>query len=99
VPVYSLASLLGYADAGAAEGHWLALCGAGELIGLAFAGLTGYVRVARSEFALLGEAERGRGHVQGVLRWASETCYVLSIPSILAEINRRASRPGAAQEG
>lgn len=99
VPVYSLASLLGYACERADEARWLAVCGAGDPVGLAFTGLQGYVQVTRAALSALGEAERERGHVQGVLRLASETCYVLSIPSILAEINRRASRPGAAQEG
>jgi purine-binding chemotaxis protein CheW len=98
VPVYSLASLLGYAGEGTDEGRWLAVCGAGDPVGLAFPALQGYVRIAPSALSALGEAERGRGHVQGVLRLASETCYVLSVPSILAEINRRTSRPGAAQE-
>jgi len=99
VPVYSLASLLGYTGQGADAGCWLAVCGAGDPVGLAFTGLTGYVRVACSEVSALSEAERGRGHVQGVLRLAAEMCYVLSVPSLLAEINRRASGPGAAQEG
>jgi chemotaxis signal transduction protein len=99
VPVYSLASLLGYASADANEERWLAVCGAGDQVGLAFAGLKGTVRVTRAELSLLGAAEHGRGLVQGVLRCASETCYVLSVPLILAEINRRVSRPGAVQEG
>jgi len=99
VPVYSLAFLLGYTGARTDEGRWLAVGGAGDPVGLAFTGLKGYIQVDRSALSALGKAEQGRGHVQGVLRFASETCYVLSIPSILAEINRWGNRLDAVKEG
>jgi chemotaxis signal transduction protein len=44
IAVYSLASLLGY-GAEAVPGRWLALCGAGEPVALAFSQFEGYVMV------------------------------------------------------
>ena len=47
VPVFGLASILGYGQAAAAE-EWLLICGAGDPIALAFSDFEGHVRLPRS---------------------------------------------------
>lgn len=87
VPVYRLGVLLG-SGGGDEELTWLAVCGKEEPVGLAFAAVEGYLRVARAE---LYASDSGRQQfVHEALRAAGEVRYVLDVASILASIRERA---------
>jgi chemotaxis signal transduction protein len=93
LPVFSLARLLGYAEAD--PPRWLIVCGEDEgAIALAFAGFEGHRELAASALHAAGVAE-GRAHVREVARGADGVLPVVSATSIRAAITA-AGRPVAA---
>lgn len=89
VPVYSLAALLGYPQPAAATQRWLALCGAGQLFGLAFDEFERHLNLAQSQFATADSANARTEHVGAVVHAEDAPRPVISIPSVAAEIARR----------
>jgi len=82
VAVYSLAALLGHGDA---EGwNWLAICGTGKALGLAFGDLEGYVQAPQADLYPAAEVDGARAHVSEVLRSENVTRIVVSTSSIIA---------------
>jgi chemotaxis signal transduction protein len=97
VPVLSLAALLGYDHAGE-EPRWLILCGAEEPVGLAVAELEGQLQVAAGDLHGAGEAGAERQHIGDVVCVGSLARPVISIPSVVEAIRRRAGREGPEKE-
>lgn len=85
VPVYSLATLLGYrpTDGGARR---LVLCGSKRPIALAFEALEGHLSVSPSD---LYAAETPREHIRVVARAGAAVRPVVDLPSVLESIQRR----------
>ena len=88
VPVFALASLLGYGQTAEAP-PWLVLCCPEDPIALAFPDFEGYSRVARSSFHLDENLGAGRAHVKEVALVETERRPVISIPLIVATIRNR----------
>jgi chemotaxis signal transduction protein len=85
VPVYSVARLLGRAEA--PEGpRWLVLASAGgeDRLALAFAGFDGHLRVAAAVVA--AAAPDTSGHVREVVELDGAARPVLSVPSLVGRI-------------
>jgi purine-binding chemotaxis protein CheW len=94
LPVYSLAALLGYRQEVDAI-RWLALCGSEEPVGLAFGILETYLRIPLAQVSA-GEARRE--HVKDVARTEGLARPVVSIPSLLASVQRRSAAAHASKE-
>lgn len=88
VPVYSLAALLGY-PLPAAQPRWLALCGSGQLLGLAFDEFERHLNLDPSQIAAVDPANTKSEHVRAVAHADDGSRPVVGIPSIAAEIARR----------
>jgi chemotaxis signal transduction protein len=91
VPVYGLAASLGLPAEPAPS--WLALCGDGARVGLAFAELEGQIRRPR-ERVLAGGGE----HVRGWLETEGAARAVLDAGSIVEALKRRAAAARASKE-
>lgn len=97
VPVFGLASILGYGQASAAP-RWMILCGADDPIALAFSDFDGYLRLPRSA---LHADEGGRGARQFVDQIAiteAGACAVIGIPLVVATIRNRSGQDRPAKE-
>ncbi len=88
VPVYSLGSLLGY-SAAPDEARWLALCNAGNPIGLAFSEFEGYLPLARRDLCAPRDADGTARHVTAVTRAGTATRGVISVPSVIEAIRKK----------
>jgi chemotaxis signal transduction protein len=82
VAVYSLAGLLG--DGDTKGWNWLAICGAGQSLALAFDDLDAYVQVPKADLYPAAQADGARAHVSEVLRSGNATRIVVSTSSIIA---------------
>lgn len=95
LPVYDLATLLGYSRA--VEPRWLVVVAATPLA-LAFEDFDGYVTTREQAIAPEPQAgTRGR-HVQQVVRIGNLARPVISLASVLEWIRQRASRDGLEKE-
>jgi chemotaxis signal transduction protein len=102
VPVYCLATLLGYTQDRNNEPRWLAVLGKetsvregekNEVLAIAFAEFDSYVQMARSEVGVPEVFDGTTKHVKEILHLKnSGVCSVLSVPSIINEIKNRAGR-------
>jgi chemotaxis signal transduction protein len=93
VPVYSLSALLGY-GAASDRGRWLALCGAGEPVGLAINDLEGYLRVPLARVYAAEKKDMVSTHITQVVRASDMVRAVVSIPLIMEIIQRRCHDAG-----
>lgn len=98
VPVYSLAALLGHGQPAAAGTRWLALCGSGQLFGLAFDEFERHLSLAPAQFATADSGSTGTGHVGAVVQTEDAPRPVISIPSVAAEIARRCATVTVSKE-
>jgi purine-binding chemotaxis protein CheW len=92
VPVYDLATVIGAPAAGATR--WLALCGEGETIGLAFSRIDRFVRVPREDVYAIDEAA-ATSHVRQLLRAGTTAYHVLDVGSVLSAIRARSAGEAA----
>ena len=83
LPVFSLARLLGRADAGEAP-RWMLLAGREERVALAFGALDGHVLVPPS--ALQRAAGEAVGHLAEIVEIEGAGRPVVSVPSLLRAI-------------
>ena len=87
VPVYSLASLLGYAaQERQQESRWLAICGSEQAVALAFAQFDGHRQPPRRDLLSLPASEGGSAHRE-VLRLDGAAVPLLHLPSLIAQIH------------
>ncbi len=91
VPIYSLASLLGY-NREAEQTRWLALCGSKEPLGLAFAGFEGYFQVPATHVYAAGPESETRGHVKEAVRAGDLVRAVVCVSSVIEAIQQRCGR-------
>ncbi len=87
VPVWSLRILLGYPPGEAPR--WLARTTGEPALAVAFDELVGH-RFAHDE-TIAAAAGATRPHLRGSLRTETGLCAVIDLPSVLAEIRRRAA--------
>jgi purine-binding chemotaxis protein CheW len=97
VPVYSLATLLGY-PAPARAPRWLALCGGGQAFGLAFDAFERHINVTAAQVATTESGSARAEHVRAVAHAEDVSRPIISIPSIAAEIARRCTTVGVFKE-
>jgi chemotaxis signal transduction protein len=97
IPVYSLASLLGY-SAEVVPGRWLALSGTGEPVGLVFSQFEGYAMVPYSQVYAAERKDETRTHVTHVVHTADVVRAVISIPLIHEVIQRRCGKQSKSKE-
>jgi chemotaxis signal transduction protein len=90
VPVFSLASLLGYAvdDVVVDDVPWMVLCGVDEPIALAFSSFDGYRRVATAAIHTDENVGEGQEHPHEVARLDGGVRPVIRISLIAATIRR-----------
>lgn len=88
VPVYSLAVLLGH-QAPAVQPRWLALCGSGQSLGLAFDEFERHLNLEPSQIAAVDPAHTRSEHVRAIARAQDVSRPIIGIPSIASEIARR----------
>jgi purine-binding chemotaxis protein CheW len=96
VAAYDLAALL-EGSAPASRGSWMLLCGADRRVGLVFDELGGALRVAPSEIRRAAEGS-GMRMLPEVALVQGESRPIVRIQSLLEQIARRSSRPGAIKE-
>lgn len=96
IPAYSLRGLLGYPRGGTAR--WLVLTGPPELVGLAFDGYEGHVRVAHEQIAAPDRPEFAQQPIREVARGGDWMRPILSLPFVLETIKRWAPSPGPSKE-
>jgi len=94
IPVYSLAKVLGY-DAAEAQPRWMALCGEGAVLGLAFDTFDGYLQVPESRISRGEGAEAGRRHIQELVRDGEVLRAVVDVGSIVTKLEMNHERDGA----
>jgi chemotaxis signal transduction protein len=97
VPVYSLATLIGYTQPPRAT-RWLALCGTDQATGLAFDEFERHLNLSVSQIGT-ADAARAKGeHIHAVAHAEDGPRPVISIPSVMAEIARRCATAGNSKE-
>lgn len=97
VPVYSLATLLGY-QAPARNPRWLALCGGTQPFGLAFDDFERHLNVATAQVATTDSVNNKAEHIRAVAHAEEGSRPIIGIPSIAAEIARRCTTVGVSKE-
>jgi purine-binding chemotaxis protein CheW len=95
VPVYDLATVLGRPSPPLVEDPWLVLCGVAEPVAFACAVVAGFRRADGGATEAEAAATGAREHVSGALRLDGRVAHVLSLPSIVAALYRRAGLEGA----
>lgn len=88
LPVYRLSALLDLdSDSGGSGGDWswIAVCRAGEALGLAFESLVAYFSTPKSNLLDLGN-EHSTRHVHRAVRFAGEVCNLIELSSIQAAV-------------
>jgi chemotaxis signal transduction protein len=88
VPVYSLASLLGYSSDALDETRWLAVVGSNEPIALAFAQFDGHRQPPRSDLLSLPAAET-RDDRREVVRLEGAAVPLVHLPSLIQRIHQK----------
>jgi chemotaxis signal transduction protein len=90
VPVFSLASLLGY-DQAADATQWMVLCALDEPVALAVSDFEGYVRLAASAIYTDDRRRPDQQYPQEIARTDGGVRPVISIPLIVATIRQQVS--------
>jgi purine-binding chemotaxis protein CheW len=88
VPVFDLASLLGYPQVPNAT-RWMVLCALDEPIALAFSDFEGYLRLPASALHVDEKPRTAQQHPQEIARTDSGVRPVISIPLIVATIRHQ----------
>jgi chemotaxis signal transduction protein len=88
IPVYSLATLLGY-NLAEDTGGWLALCGNEEPVGLAFRDFEGYLKIPIIQIYAASQDKLVREHIRDVASTEDVVRAIVNIPSILETIKKR----------
>jgi chemotaxis signal transduction protein len=96
VPVFSLASAMGYSGGDAPR--WFVLCGGADPIAFAFAAFDGYLELPVSEVRSVDERETGRAHVREVFRARGELRGVIALASVTKAVRERADAAGPTKE-
>jgi chemotaxis signal transduction protein len=97
VPVYSLAELLGY-ERMAGKMRWMALCGPGKMVGLAFDEFERHLDLSPQQIATADSANLKTEHIRAVAHADDGARPVISIPSVMAEIARRCASATVSKE-
>jgi purine-binding chemotaxis protein CheW len=96
VPVFSLASAMGYG--GDVAPRWFVLCGGADPIAFAFAAFDGYLELPASDVRRVDERESGRAHVREVFRVGGELRGVIALPSVTKAVRERGDAAGPTKE-
>lgn len=88
VPVFGLASILGYADAPDSPG-WLVICGVEEPIAIAFSDFEGYLRLPKSSLHADENLRATRQYLQEIASTDAGVRAVISMPLVVAIIRNR----------
>jgi chemotaxis signal transduction protein len=96
VPVFSLASAMGYS--GDVAPRWFVLCGGADPIAFAFAAFDGYLELPASEVRTVDERESGRAHVREVFQARGELRGVIALPSVTKAVRERGDAAGPTKE-
>lgn len=97
VPVYSLASLLGYA-ANREMPRWIVVCAPEDSMALSFSTFEGYLRTDATNIHAAQKANNGRDHVTQVVRTGASIRAVVSILSIVQAIQKRVGEAQVSKE-
>jgi purine-binding chemotaxis protein CheW len=97
VPVYSLATLIGYPHSTRSM-RWVALCGGGQTLGLAFDEFERHLNLSVAQIATVESAGEKAEHIRAVARAPDGPRPVISIPSVVAEIARRCTTMDISRE-
>ena len=97
VPVFDLASLLGYGR-GEAQPPAIVLCRSERSVGLALGAIGRHFRVPPTEVQSRGSRDSGRAHVHAFVRTGDAVRPVVDIGSVLEAIRSRAAKSGSARE-
>jgi purine-binding chemotaxis protein CheW len=97
VPVFGLASILGYGPAPGSP-RWMLLCGAEEPIALAFSDFEGYLRLPKSSLHPDENLRATRQYVNQVASTEAGARAVISIPLVVATIRNRIGHNRLAKE-
>jgi purine-binding chemotaxis protein CheW len=97
VPVFGLASILGYGPAPGSP-RWMLLCGAEEPIALAFSDFEGYLRLPKSSLHADENLRATRQYVNQVASTEAGARAVISIPLVVATIRNRIGHNRLAKE-
>lgn len=103
VPVFGLASILGYAGPASGSSRWMILCGAEDPIALAFSDFEGHLRVPKSslhadENPRATRVGRGSQYVNQVASTDAGVSAVISIPLVVATIRNRSGHHRPSKE-
>ena len=98
VPVYSLASLVGFNETTQEQVRWLVVSGQKNKVGWAFDNLKGYMQLPSTELFVPHQTDKLREHVSGAVRIDSKIGYVLSISSMLKSIKQKTGLAVAIEE-
>ena len=88
VPVFGLASILGYGQA-PESARWMLLCGGEEPIALAFSDFEGYLRLPKASLHADENLGSTRRYVNQVANTNAGVRAVISIPLVVAKIRNR----------
>jgi len=97
VPVYSLASLLGYGGA-QEQPRWLVLCGGPQTVGFAFGGFEGNLRVPMAHIYETAAEDATHEHVRHVVRTQGLVRGVIAAAQLVDFVKRRCGSNGGAKE-
>jgi len=103
VPVFSLSSILGYAEQASGSPRWMILCGAEEPIALAVSDFEGHLRVPKSSLHIeenprATRVGRGSQYVNQVASTDAGVRAVISIPLVVATIRNRSGHRRPSKE-
>jgi chemotaxis signal transduction protein len=99
VAVYGLSSLLGHGPS-TGGGRWIAVCQAGEPVGLSFGELDGQLSVRADRILLAGApGDSGDGqHIRYLVETDDGVRPLIAVPALLEAIRQRCDRARAAKE-
>ena len=96
VPVYSLAAMMGY-ERPEKKLRWLALCGAGQMLGLAFDDFERHLTLSGHQITAAEQSNHAE-HVQAIAHADDVARPIINIPSIAAAIARRCATVALSKE-
>jgi chemotaxis signal transduction protein len=97
VPVYDLATLLGYPPERTPL-RWFLVCGTADVVAFAFAELEGHLQVVASESTSNAEGAIARRHVRQVLHVPDGARAIIDVPSLIEVVEKAASPPAQSKE-
>lgn len=97
VPVFGLASILGYAQ-GSGEPRWMILCGAEDPLALAFSDFEGFLRLPKSSVHADESLRVTRHHVSEVASTEAGVRPVIGVSLVVAALRNRSGPRRPAKE-